>query len=111
MFKNKLTLISIMLLFLFSVGIASASDNVTDDFVDMESDIVEIESTDEDVSLGVSEEDSLQKTVTVTGNTFDDIQDAVDSASNGDVIKLSGTYSGSYSISVKNSFFFFLFSL
>lgn len=103
MFKNKLTLISIMLLFLFAVGIASASDNVTDDFVDMESDIVEIESTDEDVSLGVSEEDSLQKTVTVTGNTFDDIQDAVDSASKGDVIKLSGTYSGSYSISVKKS--------
>ena len=44
--------------------------------------------------LKINQKDSLSSTKTVSGNTFADIQNAVDSASAGDTISLSGNYTG-----------------
>ena len=44
---------------------------------------------------GISDDGELQSTITVSGKTFNDIQNAVDKAKANDVIQLTGTYTGS----------------
>ncbi len=47
-----------------------------------------------DDNLKIKEESNLSDSISVSGNTFVDIQNAIDSAKEGDTIKLSGTYTG-----------------
>lgn len=76
-----------MLLVLFlCVGAVSANENVTDD-------VMEMDSVSDFEEYGISDDNLLESTVTVSGNTFDDIETAIDNANKNDVIKLSGTYS------------------
>ena len=44
--------------------------------------------------LQITQDDALSATHTVAGNTFDDIQNAIDNAREGDTIELSGNYTG-----------------
>ena len=85
LFNGKFMLITIFLMCLLAISAVSASDeNITVDLISEEMAI------DEDFEI--VREDSLSATYSVSGNTFDDIQKAVDSANVGDTIKLSGNY-------------------
>ena len=90
MFK-KILIISILLI--FSIGVVSASENVTEDISAI--DVADIDSEVDVEKISVSDNDALQSTITVSGNTFSDIEKAIDKAKANDVIKLSGTYTGS----------------
>ena len=72
-FKNMM--IISMLVLLLSIGIVSASDNVTDDALPL-GDI------QDDNPVGV-----------VKGSTFDDVQKAVDQSKKDDVVEIEGTFS------------------
>jgi predicted outer membrane repeat protein len=78
------------LILIFTIGIASANDNLTDDGA--------LASTGSDVvdELGETEDAEMLESA-VSGNTFADIQNAVDKAKDDDVIELSGKYTGSKS--------------
>lgn len=88
MLNKKCLIISVLILFIFCIGFASASDSDLEISLEssqvVESDIVQSE---EDVPL--------EATVVPTGKTFNDIQKTVDSANANDVIELNGTYTSS----------------
>lgn len=90
MFK-KILIISILLI--LSIGVVSASENVTDDI--SATDVVGVDSADDVEKISVSEGDALQSTIPVSGKAFGDIENAIDKAKVNDVIQLSGTYTGS----------------
>lgn len=92
MFK-KILIISILLI--LSIGVVSASENVTDDI--SATDVVAVDSDVDVEKISASDEDVLQSTITVSGKTFDDIENAIDKAKANDVIQLSGTYTCSES--------------
>ena len=70
--------------FVMSICVVSASDNDTD--IVLENDNAEL--PDE---LGSAESDVVGKTINTPGSKFSDIRAKIDSASDGDVIKLTGT--------------------
>ena len=71
---------------MLAISAVSASDlNATGDFV---SEVV----MDDD--LEIVQEDIVSTTHVVEGNTFDDIQIAIDNSVSGDIIELSGNYTG-----------------
>ena len=74
-----------ILVSLLTVSAVSANEiNSTEDIVSEEIAV--------DDNLEVTQEDTISTTHKVTGNTFEDIQNAVNSAKDGDTIELSGTY-------------------
>lgn len=87
MISKKRVYIFLLVLIIMSICISSAvcaqDLNSTD----------EMKMTD-DTNLEINQEDTLSTTYRVSGNTFEDIQKAVDGAKNGDTISLSGKYSG-----------------
>ena len=113
-FKNLLILFLISIL-IISVGAVSAADDsgTSDNVINAEAstelnaidDSPSIEDSNQDDVLSVNEENDeleesgdstpLKATVTVSGNTFKDIQNAIDNADYGDTIRLNGTYYGS----------------
>lgn len=87
---NRIWLVIIVLIFIFSVGVVCASHGVADNQTAVE---------DEFPLNG----DVLGKNVTPSGNTFDDVQMAIDNAEENDVIEVEGVYSGENFISVNKS--------
>ena len=73
--KLKYLLVFSLFILIFSLGVISASDNITDD----------ISQTQEAPVISAN----------VSGSTFEDIQKAIDSAKDNDEIILNGTYTGS----------------
>lgn len=90
MFK-KILIISILLI--LSIGVVSASENVTEDI--SATAVVGVDSADDVEKISVSDGDALQSTIPVSGKAFGDIENAIDKAKVNDVIQLSGTYTGS----------------
>ena len=78
--KRKIILIAVIVAFLAILPVCAEDANSTD-----------VSSED---NLQIPQEDVVSSTHTVTGNTFDDIQDAIDNANEGDTIELSGNYTG-----------------
>ena len=86
MFNRKIIFILIVLV--IAMGTVSANDlNSTD--------TVAVDNEQEIVDAALIEEETLSSTRTVSGNTFTDIQNTIDSAEDGDTIELSGQYTGS----------------
>ena len=121
MLKNKYFLISMLILFILSIGVVSAStvdsdlseNAISDDVLEMD-DSVSIESSydlssnsADTENLNVADDEVLTDSIKPSGNTFNDIQNAVDNAYNNDVIELNGTYTSSgKAISVEKSLTF-----
>ena len=104
-----------MLILMASCGLVSAASDMGDDNT-ISTDITDMEITDSSQTVELIEtsestnltyEDSLDSknvndkvktnskaSTPVTGNTFQDIQDAIDNANEGDTLELSGTYYG-----------------
>ena len=98
MMRKKCLIFSVLVLFILCIGFASASDSDLElsQVSDAESDIVQSE---DDVPL--------ESTVAPEGKSFNDIQKAVDSAKDNDVIELNGTYTSlGKDIAVKKSLTF-----
>ena len=88
MINKKVMLMTIFLVSLLAISAVSANEiNSTEDIVSEEIAV--------DDNLEVTQEDTISTTHKVTGNTFEDIQNVVDSANDGDTIELSGNYAGS----------------
>lgn len=118
MLKNKCFLVSILILFILSIGFVSASADIHDDSnQDACLESSDIVSADESLDLSSSAdsenfnpakeeavqfssdalhsgdvEELLTATVKPSGKTFNDIQNAVNNANANDVIELDGTY-------------------
>jgi predicted outer membrane repeat protein len=118
MFKKKYFLISILIVFIISIGFVSASNTVNsennmtdnylnsiespesisaDDSVDLNTNYADTENLNvaEDNSLQSGDGELLSSTIKPSGKTFNDIQKAVDKAKAKDVIELDGSYTGS----------------
>ena len=123
--KKYLFLISILILFVLSIGFASAADvgfddassgisdgntlneissdqsssiGITEDSLEIqsESQLNDIEEDEEDNGENDGEDnENTNQEIVVSGNTFEDIQNALLSSKDNDTIKLSGTYVGS----------------
>lgn len=117
MFNKKI--IFIVFLLIIAIGTVSATDlNSTDDTADEDMVLEKVSSSDLTFStdLKMTENDSVSSgddvlgdvqtqgdylnTHIVSGNSFEDIQNAVSNADKGDTIQLSGTYSGSSPIKI-----------
>lgn len=87
LFNRKFMLIAIFLVSLVAMSAVSANDlNATDEIASEDATV--------DDNLEMTQEDTLSATHKVSGDTFDDIQNAVNSANEGDTILLSGNYNG-----------------
>ena len=92
---NGIMIIILLVFLLFLINAVSAADaNVT---VESECSVSILDDSNYDDAvekLGIAGEDVLGKTIKTPGSTFSDIQTKIDSAKNGDVIRLTGkTYS------------------
>ena len=116
MLKDRRFLVSMAVLFMLTIGFASASQ-VSDmnDASDMSPDSSLVPDNSEDlsasddgaISMQASDDEPLTSTVKPSGNTFADIQTAVNNANANDVIELDGTYTSSgKTIAVKKSLTF-----
>lgn len=116
MLKDKRFLVSIVVLFMLTIGFASASevsglDDASDNSLDSS---LEVENSENlsasDDGAGftqASDDEPLAATVKPSGNSFANIQTAVNNANAGDVIELDGTYTSSgKTIAVKKSLTF-----
>ena len=116
MLKDKRFLVSILVLFIFTIGFASASeasglDDVSNNSMDSSFEIENSEtlfaSDDGSSFTQANDDEPLTATVKPSGKTFDDIQTAVDKANANDVIELDGTFTSSgKTIAVKKSLTF-----
>ena len=107
--KKGLVIFSLFCILTLSLGAISASEDNQIDDVNLPADgneavIVEdhlnsendIETNFEDsINESVLSQGASQKTITVNGGSFDDIQNAVNEANDGDTIELNGTFEGS----------------
>lgn len=83
-----------LIILIFAISAVSANDvNTTDDVAAIDDGEILNETGIED-NLETTQGDTVSATRTVTGNTFADIQNAINLASEGDTISLSGLYSG-----------------
>lgn len=105
---KKIILITLLLFAVLTISSVSAADNLTDEgaLQDAPSEEIELsEDANEEVIETPASNEELSSTITVEGNTFSDIQTAVNNAKDGDTIKLDGTYifdgSSSYGINIK----------
>lgn len=92
-FKKTLSIFIVLLLLFLCAGIVSAVDVDGDSYAVSEGlsdSSVEVE------KMGVSENQLLESKIKASGNSFDDIQTAINKAKENDVIELSGTYKTSY---------------
>ncbi|WP_405305827.1 hypothetical protein [Methanobrevibacter sp.] len=116
MLKYKRFLVSMFVLVMLTIGFASASeasdlydasDNNLDSSLEVESSD-DLSASDDGASFTQASDDvELTATVKPSGNTFADIQTAVDKANGNDVIELDGTYTSSgKTIAVKKSLTF-----
>ena len=116
MFKDKLFLVSMLVLLMLTIGFASASqasdlydasDNTSDSSLEVENS-EDLSASDDGTGLTqVSDDGPLTSTVKPSGKTFANIQTAVNNANAGDVIELDGTYTSSgKTIAVKKSLTF-----
>ena len=91
--KKTLSILIVLLLLFLCAGIVSAADaddnsySVSEDLSDSSVDVEK---------MGVSENQLLESKIKASGNSFDDIQAAINKAKENDVIELSGTYKTSY---------------
>lgn len=111
MLKKKLIIISIFLLFIISIGMVSASEDIgygfdgdnslsiADDSTDSHSDMELAESISDDYDqensvLKDEENDGgeVNNIVRPTNNTKEAVQEAIDNANENDIIELEGTY-------------------
>ena len=133
MLKNKYFLISMLIIFILSIGFVSASNAIDSDLNDnaLSDDVLNsVESSDvisseqsvdsisnsadtenldiaEDYILQSGDNEVLSSNIKPSGKTFNDIQKAVNNAKANDVIELDGTYTGSGKvITVKKSLTF-----
>lgn len=98
--KNILLCIAVICLMFTVVGFSAENSfaaelNDTVDEIGIESDdIAKLENSQENEILEANSDDNdvLSAERTVTGNTFKDIQNAIDKANPGDSIKLNGEY-------------------
>ncbi len=115
MLKDKLFLVSMLVLLMLTIGFASASqasdlydasDNTSDSSLEVENS-EDLSASDDGAGLTQASDDGpLTATVRPSGKTFADIQTAVNNA-NADVIELDGTYTSSgKAIAVKKSLTF-----
>ncbi|MBR3155911.1 MAG: hypothetical protein IKF13_03740 [Methanobrevibacter sp.] len=116
MFKDKLFLVSMLVLLMLTIGFASASqasdlydasDNTSDSSLEVENS-EDLSASDDGTGLTQASDDGpLTSTVKPSGKTFANIQTAVNNANAGDVIELDGTYTSSgKTIAVKKSLTF-----
>lgn len=116
MFKDKLFLVSMLVLLMLTIGFASASqasdlydasDNTSDSSLEVENS-EDLSASDDGKGLTQASDDGpLTSTVKPSGKTFANIQTAVNNANAGDVIELDGTYTSSgKTIAVKKSLTF-----
>ena len=88
--------IFVLILFILTVGCSSA-------VYANDSNMTVEEAVSNDV-LEINQDETLSTTYSVDGTSFSDIQTVVDNANDGDTIKISGNYTGSWSqIEVKKS--------
>ncbi len=89
-------LITILFVSLLAISAVNAVENVTDDVANVEDMPIEVASEEIaiDDDLEIAPDDSLSATYNVSGNTFLDIQNAIDGAKDNDTIELSGNYTG-----------------
>ncbi len=115
MLKDKRFLVSILVLFMLTIGFASASedsalDDASDNSLDSSLEIEnseDLSASDDEPSFTQANDEPLAATVKPSGNTFADIQTAVDNAKANDVIELDGTFTSSgKTIAVKKSLTF-----
>ncbi len=93
----KIFLISLLLLVLFSTCVVCASEDVSNYNLTVENQNSDLTGNcDEQIieTADFADEETLHASVTVSGKTFKDIENAIDGASSGDTIKLTGTYTG-----------------
>lgn len=119
-FKRSMIIFTILLILMLSCSIASATSNMDDDVsintnnVDLneieENDLnietkeiqydknpTDLKSTDEKIK-------TEPKIITVSGNSSQDIQNAIESAEDGDTIELNGTYTGHFDVYTEYGF-------
>ena len=99
-YKGSLLVLSLFLISILAMSSVCASHNSesiiqTDDFADESMDNCQLGIEDnEDIVSENSYSEPLSDNMTLNGGTFDDIQDMVDNADDGDVIELSGNFEG-----------------
>ena len=108
MLKRRYLIFTALILFLFCIGFVSAGDSDSDISHQTNQAIELSQSSDVESNVIPSEEDvPLVATTAPSGKTFNDIQNAVDSAKANDMIELKGTYTSSgKSVSVNKSLTF-----
>ena len=108
-YKNGLIIFSLFLILILSLGSISASEDLDNQLEDVDSSIDddigiadeinsnnEINDNDDNIETNIDEnilsEEDPSNTITLNGGTFEDIQTAVNDASDGDTIELNGTF-------------------
>ncbi len=96
--RKKLLMLFCLIILIFSIATVSAEEDfnqsaIEEDSIGLEY-AIEEDSIDFEDAIEVSPKEKLSDTYAVTGNSFDDIYEAIKSAKSGDTIELSGRYTG-----------------
>lgn len=94
---NKKIIVLLSIFFIIACSGAVFAEDIENNDTVLSADDISVDDTVSSID-DVSADDRLQATVNVSGSKFDDIQTAINNAKSGDVIELTGKYTGNKKI-------------